>query len=204
MKNIYSKAFSILKNNLIYIQPLLFYLLIIMLILPPILGKNTALYPKVLLIISSFLLTVATTAGWLYINKKAVIDFNPDDNNEEIAKKSLTNLKTFFTGVGEYFFKTLLGYFCFISIYILLFYLTTKFCLHFLGEPTITHKITDIASIKTVEELNNLLKSIPSHDILILKLWIIIYTIAGTLFNFLGYLYFIILFSEKYNVLKSI
>ena len=195
MKNLYLKAFSILKNNLIFIQPLLFYLLIIMVILPPILGKNTALYPKVLLVISAFLLTVATTSGWLYINKKAVDDYNPDDNNEEIARKTLVNLKTFFTGVGEYFFKTLFGYFCFITIYILFFYLTTKSCLYFLGEPSIAHRINDFTSIKTVEELNNLLKSFPSHDILILKLWIIIFTVAGTLFNFLGYLYFVILLS---------
>ena len=72
MKKLLQDSFKILRNNLLFIQPLLLYLLMIMLASTYFVSGHVALYPKMLLAVSMILLTVAFFAGWMYINKKGI------------------------------------------------------------------------------------------------------------------------------------
>lgn len=203
MKKLLTLSYKILRNNLIFIQPFLLYLLVLMMAVPYFVNNNVQIYPKIILMISVYLLSIANISGWFYINKKAVEEYDENDSKEEITIKAVKNFKCYFTGVGEYFFKSLLGSLLFFAFYFVLFYAITKVCLATLGEPVIADRINELANFKTVAEISAFLDSFTLKDILIFKLWVIILTLSVLCINFMALLYFTLLFFKKDNFIKS-
>ena len=95
MLNIVKKSFYILKNNLIFIQPLLLFLLIFMTALSYILNRGGMHIPQIILCIAIILMIIAFSAGWFFINKEGIILYNPEDDKDETAKKRFKVLKNF-------------------------------------------------------------------------------------------------------------
>ena len=179
------------------------YLMFAMMFLPYILNNNTQIYIKIILTVSLFLLTSANTAGWIYINKCAVLDYNPSDDKETVTIKTIKNYKLYFFGVGENFINILFGLIFFSFIYIVLLYGVIKLCLIYFGEPVIALRLKELASITTVSEVNNFLNSFSTHDINTFKLWFITIFSTGILFNFLTILYLTEIIFSKNNFIKS-
>lgn len=96
-------------QNPIVVQPFVIVLLIYA-IINTFAMKKAALIVIVPSILIFLLLSTAISAGWLYMIKKT-IEFenaNAQSNQVEKAVKSLTLLKYFLPGVGEYFFPSVL------------------------------------------------------------------------------------------------
>ena len=163
MKKLLQDSFKILRNNLLFIQPLLLYLLMIMLASTYFVSGHVALYPKMLLAVSMILLTVAFFAGWMYINKKGIDDYVEEDSAEEISIKAIKNFKLFFSGVGEYFFRVLKGFLCFGVLYAACFFFFKKLGKTIFANPVLINELNKIAAVKTNEELTSLLTTFNSY-----------------------------------------
>lgn len=204
MLNIYRKSLLILKNNLIFIQPLLLCLLMFMTALSFLAAKSTLLIPNVALLISMFLLFIAFSAGWFYINKFGVENFNETDTKEEITIKAVQNFKKFFEGVGFAFVKTALSYVLLFIIYFLVVLLSAKLCLHFYGEPKIIYELPKLTAASSQAEILNFLNGIPYKDKIIFSLWILTFNFISTILNFFIVLFFAVLNFEGFNIFKSL
>lgn len=204
MKKNIQKAYRILKNNLLYIQPFLIYLMIISFALPVIMSTRVSIHPKTVLTISMLLLTIANISGWFHINKLAVKSYNEDDEPDVVAEKNITNFKTYFAGVGENFGKVLFGGIIFAVFYLFAVFGLSKLCMLAFGEPVIALKFKEMAELKTVQDFTTFFSAFSQKDILIFKMWLLVIFFAGVLFNFFGFLYFTVITFEKSNPIKAL
>ena len=187
------KSAKILKNNLIFIQPLLLFFLMLMTGATFFINKNVFLAGKICLSISIFLLAIAFTAGWLHINKYGVISYNEKDSVEEIANKAIAGIKSFFEGIGKNFLKTLAGY---IVIFISSFGIIcaiSKLLVSTIGEPKLIYELPKLAQASSQAEILNFVKNIPDNDKIVFSLWMIISNIVVFITNFFALLYFSVL-----------
>lgn len=199
----FKTPWQILKNNMIFIQPILLSLLLFMMSLTYLFGAFSL--TKLLLAISVFMATVAFMSGWFHINKLGIEDYNPDDEQTVITEKTIKNFKQFFTGVGERFLKFLLGMLIFIVVYFAFMSGLGKICLETFGMPTMLQELSKVAqSITTQAELVTFLNGISFEDKLVFSKWVLATIVISSIMNFLGILYFTILTYESKNVLLSL
>lgn len=202
MLEIFKKSFYILKNNLIFIQPLLLGLLLLMTAFTFLVGRNIFSIPKIVLMLSIVLMFIAFSAGWFYINKYGILNYNEDDSKEEIAVKAVQNFKKFFEGVGADFLKTALVYFITFLLYVALMFVITKFCINVFGEPKILYDFPKIAKATSQAEIYNYINSITFEDKITFVNWMIIVNFAASIMNFFIILYFAVMSFEEINILK--
>ena len=146
----FKSAFDLVRNNIVVVQPLVFYLLIFGVVSNPISLDGTFSYASILAIITLLLTTSAFFAGWFYIVKAAIS--MKDKEYETPEEKSLAQfdlLKQFFTGVGEYFIPILLSFVIYLSALLLISFLSYKLGLHYLGKVILTPEL--IKASKTGE-----------------------------------------------------
>ena len=199
----FKTPWQILKNNMIFIQPILLSLLLFMMSLTYLFGAFSL--TKLLLAISVFMATVAFMSGWFHINKLGIEDYNPDDEQAVITEKTIKNFKQFFTGVGEKFLKFLLGMLIFLVLYFALMSGFGKVCLETFGMPTMLQELSKVAqSITTQAELVTFLNGISFEDKLVFSKWVLATIVISSIMNFLGVLYFTIITYENKNVLLSL
>ena len=196
MKNNFLTSFQILKDNMLYIQPLLFYILLIMMAPAYLFSKIVLPFPKICIIISIFLLTSAFLAGWLYINKQAVLDYSIDDDKETVINKSIKNFKMYFQGVGENFFRVLGSSVIVLFIYMISIY---KLGLIYIGHSSVFSNLINL-SAKSHEDLINYINTTSLSEQLIFVKWIGIYVLFIMLMHFFAVLYFTITVFEKNNI----
>jgi hypothetical protein len=204
MQKVIKNSAKILINNTMLIQPLILYLLFSLTIANYILSKNIYPYSKIVLIISFILLTIAFTSGWLHINKYSVLTFNENDTKEEMAVKSIQNLKKFFEGVGKDFLKVTGLYLILTIIYTLFIFVTKKFCLSVYGEPTIISEIQKISNSSSQAELLNLFKNVSTQDIIIFSAWLLTTNFIVSVLNMFTLVSFAVLSFDNTNVLKTL
>ena len=197
------KSFYILKNNLIFIQPLLLGLLLIMTAFSFLVGRNFFSFSKIILLLSMFLLFIAFSAGWFFINKQGILNYNENDSKEEIALKAVQNFKKFFEGVGADFLKTALSYILLFILYAAVLYIVTKFCMSIFGEPRIIYDFPKILKASSQAEILNYINSVTIQDKIIFMNWMVVFNIAASIMNFFIILYFAVVSFENVNILKS-
>ncbi len=200
----FKKAFQVLKLNLLFIQPLLLYILMISSSFVYIVNKNIVIFQKGLIAISALLLTAAFLSGWFYINRLAVQDYKQDEEKEITVEKSIKNFKQFFTGVGVKFLNYLLAVVIFTGLYIASVMLISKFCINNFGIPEVLKHIMSLSGENYQNEIMNYLNSVPDTDKLVFIKWMLILTVYSVIVNFLGVLYFSVLSYDKNNALTSI
>lgn len=204
MLNIVRKSGKILKNNLIFIQPLLLFFLLIMTTASFFINKNILFAGKICLTISILLLIVAFTSGWFNINKYGVISYEENDTQEEIANKAIAGIKTFFEGVGRNFFKTL-GAYLFIGVFfIAVIYCVSNLLVHTLGEPKLMYEIPKLAQASSQAEVLNFVKNISDNDKIIFSIWMIVANVVLLILDFFALLYFSVINFENENIIKSV
>lgn len=209
MNKLFKTSYKILGRNLLYIQPLLLYILIVQLGINFVAVRNLAQISRYTVVIALFLLTVIFIAGWMYINKLAVISYNPEDSSEISSKKSIANIKCFASGVGEYFVKFLFGSILFITFSAGCLYSTVKLCLKTYGVPTsFIENLNILAQTKpedvTYDYLVNMSNSIPANEQLIITEWTGTLLILFAVLFFVQYVYYTSLIVEKSNFIVCI
>lgn len=195
MIDIFKKSFSILFNNLIFIQPLLLLFLIFTAVLSYSLVKLVLFFPvNIIFFITLFMLCVAFFTGWIYINKCGILSYNEKDSKEEIAFKSLQNFKKFFEGVGSGFFNVL-----FISVFNFLLYFSiifaaSKILTHYIGIPEFLSDMKLILSFTSNDEFIRYFQSVSLHDMKCFLLWFGVINILSVIMN-----YFAVLMYASYS-----
>lgn len=204
MFNLFKKSYLIFKNNMIFIQPLLLYLLIFMTFASFLVNRNIYAGAKIVMLISVVLLFTAMLSGWFYINKYGILSYCEEDSKEEITIKTVQNFKKFFEGVGADFFRT--SGVCIIQfiLYAALIIAVSKICIIMLGEPKIIHELPKLAKASSQAEILNFVNNISLHDKLVFTAWIMIINVVSSILNFFGILYFAVNSFEKVNILKSL
>jgi hypothetical protein len=186
----FRKSFCILKNNMIFIQPLLLFILILMTAVSFLVNKHLFWLPKTLLIISMIILFVAFSAGWFFINKFAIFSYEENDTKEEIASKAISSFKKFFEGIGRNFVKTFLGYLVLFVIYGGVLFLLAKLCMLTFGEPKIIYDIPKIMKATSQAEILNFVNSYTIQEKIAFSSWILVFNFATAILNFFIILYF--------------
>lgn len=128
IKELFSKTYNLVKLNLILVQPLLIFFLLMGFILNPA-GRLRFDSAGIVLLLSVCGLFCAFIAGWFNMFYKSVeLQSKPDLSPEERAVRSVGLFKEFFPGVGKFFPKIVYG----LVIYGLLVFLAFLL-IHFTG-----------------------------------------------------------------------
>lgn len=201
----FKTPWQIQKNNMIFIQPILLFILIAMMALTYFVVGGVVSAPKIIMLDSVFFIAVSFTAGMFHINKLAINDFNPDDTKEEVMQKTIKNFRQFFTGVGESFVRFLFAYVIYIALYFALIYGFVKLGLYLFGEPKILINLLTVAkSMTTQADLINYLNNVSVDDKIIFANWVLSVSVLTSIINFFGFLYFAVLTYAKKNVFVSL
>lgn len=137
-------SFIVLKENIIIIQPLVIYMLLIGVLLKPLFFATSITLSAILLLICIFLSTTAFLAGWLYTVKVAIAQKDTVYNTpEEKSLASLSLLKQYFIGVGDYFIPITIAVLLYLALFAAFGFLAYKAGMHFIGKPEF-----DIATLK--------------------------------------------------------
>lgn len=204
MKSLIKKSFWVLKDNLIFIQPILIYLVLLMISMQYLSSGNMGLYPKILMGLSVFLFAVSSMTGVFYISKKALADYNSEDSLTETAQKSIKNFKTFFTGIGKYFFKILSGTILFLCLWTVFVYTIGTYLNHTIGIAPLQTLFEAFNKSENLNEINSFANSLSRHDLYIINIWSLFFILSSIIFKFLGILYTSILISKKDNIIVSL
>lgn len=204
MKNLVNKSFLILKNNIIFIQPVLIYFMLILLFLQNVIDKHFRFQAKLLMCISIFLLTMAFITGLFFIINKAIKDYNENDDTIAITNKSINNLKMFFTGIGQYFSKILSGTTLFIIVYSVLIFLIGKYISSNIGIPDFVSIFSQYNKMQSINEINQYILSFSAHDLFVINIWCLFFVIASAVFNHIIIINTSVLISGEKNILLSL
>ena len=196
--------FQILRNNMIFIQPLLLFLLLLMSASIFIAGRNMYMLPRIGLAISLVLLTVAFIAGWLHINKLGIENYSSSDEQEIITQKSINSFKQFFVGIGENFFKVLFSFVIIAVIYSAVMYGIMTLCLKLFGTPTLIMDLPNIAKNQTNAELVEYLNNISVEDKLNFISWVWSAIVSSSILNYFSLLYLVVVVNDKKNIFVSL
>ena len=200
----FKRASNILRNNMIFIQPLLLYLLLLMTSLTFVLAKEMYFVSKCMLLLSIILMTIAFSAGWFYVNRLGVQNYNSSDEVEVVVLKAKENIKKFFVGVGENFFKSFGGFVICTILYFVGVFVVGNLCLSVYGEPTVIMDMPKLAQIQTNAELVAYLNNISETDKLAFVSWIWAFVVLSSVLNFFCILYFAVLNIEKRNIFATL
>ena len=179
MKNIINKSFLILKNNLIFTQPILIYFLLLLAASQHLGRPNTQLHPPILMALSVFLLAAATISGLFHINKNALSDYNPNDDKTETARKSIKNLKTFFAGTGEHFLKVMSGTMLYSLIFFGFIYTIIIYLTNTIGIEPVQILIKKLGELETANQINEFASSLSRHDLLVINIWSLFFVVSS-------------------------
>lgn len=204
IQSMFKRPSNILKNNMIFIQPLLLYLLLLMTAMTFILAKEMYFVSKCMLLLSIFLMTIAFSAGWFYVNKLGIENYNSDDESDVVASKAIENFKKFFVGVGENFFKSFGGIIICAILYSVSIYAVGNLCLSLFGEPTVLMDMPKLAQTQTNAELVAYLNNISEADKIAFVSWIWAFVILTSVLNFFCLLYFAVLNFAKRNIFATL
>lgn len=101
--NIFKQSAILMKDNLMVIQPVFFWVLIMMMVIAPVASKTSVDIGFILSIIAAALCFTAFLAGWYNCVKKTVDLKNKKyETIEDKNRSQIEILKSFFPGVGEY------------------------------------------------------------------------------------------------------
>ena len=200
MKNIIKDSAKILYNNSIFIQPLIIFVLIANSLIALVSNPNINPFKSIVIMVLYGLLTVLFWAGWSHINKLGIETYNTNDEKAEVSKKSFDSLGKFATGVGENFFKFLLGYITYFFLSLAIVIPISTYLVATVGLPEIITKAKDVTAITSEADLTKILQETVPHDFY----WWIFIILASILLSYAFILYTTVLASVKDNFLKCI
>ncbi len=207
MIKIFSKAFELLKENIIVVQPLIIYLLMIGFIAAPISISNLMNYRVLLSIVTVLLFTAAFFAGWFYIVKLAISMRNEVyETPEERSLAAISLLKQFFTGVGEYFVPMTFALIFYIVLIAGFSFAVYKFGVHHFGALNLNADILKAINSGSYQDLYHSLSinNIAKTDQIRLFHWSIYISLASFIFSFLSLFYGAVILYDTRNPIKAV
>ncbi|EKE03649.1 MAG: hypothetical protein ACD_20C00172G0002 [uncultured bacterium] len=112
---LFVKTYQLVKDNLILVQPLLLFLMLIAMVLAPV--SMGGFNPAVLIVVVG--LYCAFCAGWYSMFHKSIKLAGKELSAEEKATNTISVLKEFFPGVGKYFPRILVGFVVYVVLLII-------------------------------------------------------------------------------------
>ena len=198
---LFIKSYKLVKDNLILIQPLLIFLLLIGLILAPAStgGLNIALIFPIIGLYCAF------GAGWFSMFHKSIQQSaNKKPTAEEKAENTLNLLKEFFPGVVKYFLKVLAG----VVVYSILLIIVVNFFggiigSKFIGFPTSVNSADLWHITMNSDNAQKLLAKISAADRIRILQWnLLSFSIMG-IFSYLMMFWIQAMISEDKNPLSA-
>lgn len=203
--NIIKKSYTILRQNLIILQPFILFMLIMTIVLGSFGNIDKGMSPAVvLLFISCFCLIAAFLAGWYPLFVKAIQNsYNASATPEEKAYMSFSTLKEFLPGVGKYFWSVLGGMVLYIAIIILLSKLSLILGMKFIGlsDNILPDKILNALSDQ--KTLENFIKNLSVSEQLQLIKWDILILSTSAIFSYLTMFWFQSIIINSENPIKA-
>lgn len=206
MANEVKNAFTLLKNNTIVIQPLILFMLIASYLSAPITLANFYTLHSLLAIFTLFMLSSAFLAGWFYIIKLTVSTKDKIlPTPESIALESFSNLKKFFTGVGDYFLSILGAIIVYLITLFAFSFLAYKLGVHFIGDISVSKELEKVLTSSTPEAMQQALNSLnyTAPEQIKLVYWGAYISMLSLIFSFFTTFYGATIFYETKNPLVS-
>lgn len=194
------KSLKILKNNPIFVQPILIFMVIIMGIFSFLMERNMTFPIKIIMLITIILLFTAFLSGWLYISKSAIADYNEDDSDEEIREKSISNIKKFFEGVGANFIRVLSALAIIIIIGGGIGTAIIWLCYKFFGTPQAFFDSIKMAQASSQAEKLNIMNNISQESMITFAKWIMVLIPSYTVIQYFFSCYLASVMYEERNI----
>jgi len=197
------KSFNILKNNMIFIQPVLIWQAVFFIVMY-VSAERIQLPPvRLLMYFSIVMLFILCLAGWFHINKLAVLGYDEKDDENKITEKALENFKKFFEGVGENCTKIICSSLLLAALYIAAFIGIFQAGLNYFGMPEFIKELAQTAPFGNSEQLAAYFSKISETDALIFAKWTILINSVLCILNFFALLYFAAANFENKNFIIS-
>ncbi|MDD3236903.1 MAG: hypothetical protein PHV37_02250 [Candidatus Gastranaerophilales bacterium] len=197
-------AFIILKDNLIVVQPLILFLLLVGFVAQPIRLSVQQSVPSLIAVVITFAFTAAFLAGWFYNMKLAVaMKGKVYETPEEKGLAQLDLLKQFFTGVGDYFLSTMgmiVVYMILVSIFAFFAY---KIGVHYIGSLDKVADFIKILSVDTKDTMAIAAGKFPQGEQLKIFYWSAYVSLLSVIFTFVTMFFAPVLFYKTKNPLLA-
>ena len=201
MLKIIQKSFNILRNNTLFVQPLLMFLLTVLSVMLFLNGRTLLFPARITLLVSLILMFIAFCSGWFYIIKQGILSYNENDSKAEITEKSIANFKKFFEGIGGNFLRLLFTFLLLFVVYIGIITVVSKLCLTLFGLPEIYNDIQKINMAASPAERLNIINSIPIQNQIVFMQWIALLYPVSVVLNFFVILASAAVYFEKVNII---
>lgn len=206
MKTI-QNSFILLRDNIILVQPLIIYMLIIGFLIKPSILITFPSFPSILLIVCIFLLTTAFISGWFYINKVAIEHKNDTyETPEERSIASFTLLKYFFTGVGDYFLPVTFTFVLYLVVLALFSFVSYKIGVHFIGKPELDAETLKHISTGSYTDIYGYFtsKNMTDKHLLNIYNWSLYFSFLSLLFSILTIFIYPVIFYKTKNPIVAL
>ena len=201
MSSYIKKAFDITRKNLIIIQPLILFLIVLTF-------TTSALFQLVhkityiVFLTTNILLCTAFLSGWLYMIKKTIEHSQKAENGEykndkEEAEASIALGKEFFPGVGDYFPAVTFTVLCYVAVYILIMFVCFKSGTYFLPRTNINWVDFMTAANSTPVEMQKYVAALSYEQIKAINIWTFYMGGIGSILMFLTMYLFPAVFDKK-------
>mgnify|MGYP006870483952 CR=1 FL=1 len=186
LADLFGKTFHIVRNNLILVQPLLFFMLLAGVFSSSLSGITTITPAAIVLIISNIALFCAFLAGWYHmIHKSIVLQTKPAKSEEERAVESVKLFNEFIPGVGRYFLDIVIGLILFFVLLFIVMNITGFIGQHYIGIPEGITKQDLSTALINEENAIKFLNSISNADKIKISKWYILTMTTSGLFSYL-------------------
>lgn len=179
IKNLFKETKELLTNNNILIQPLILYLIAILLLLMPLSEKLTSplghldiLKTLTIGLVCIILINIVFNAGWynmLYTCIKT--PENPNLSKSEKAMKSLGLFKAFFPGVALFFTRYLFGTLLYFAVILIIIFAAYSYGMEVIGAPAGINWEIFTDPEQTYETLQNYILTLPDGIKLQIAKW---------------------------------
>lgn len=189
--NIFTRAYKLVSQNVVLVQPLLIFMLLTSLIIPSAASLVSApLIAVCFLLISIFALNSAFIAGWYCMFKEAIaLSSKPVVSKEQYTENSISIFKTFTPGVGKYFVQTLLAMIVYFAVPLVFLVIVGYLATHGLGYTKALTLSQKLLSVKTQSEIVSILSTISKNDLAYLDKLSILTMIGFAVWNYLSLFY---------------
>lgn len=183
---LFSKTYDLVKTNLILVQPLLLFLLLLGFILAPLSVHGVINMASIIMVFSVLGLFCAFLAGWFNMIHRCIkLSAKQGLTPEEKALNSIKLFSDFFPGVGKYFLKVVFGLIIYVFLLILVINFVGIIGQHFIGFPQSLTPVELSNSLVNEDKAMELLNKMSDIDKIKLAKWNIL-TIALTgLFSYI-------------------
>jgi len=167
----FSQAFKITNANIILTTPLVLFLFLLSIYLGVAQNAPDNVTSSILLLVTILFMLAAFFAGWLYMVKKSIeLSKKEFIVEEEKAKATFGLLKDFPTGIGEYFLQFVGLLILYTLLTGILFFISYKLGMHFIGKIDLTLAQIKIAMTSPVA-MKSMISTLNTAELIKINYW---------------------------------